>query len=177
MTNTTHSPANQIKKHNTNGYDNNRSSESFILHSPGAQNNSSIGQLVANLVSSKSSELNSSDSLITSKFHTIGHLAGSPNKADSHDKDTKNKPAIINNDFSDSSDSEIDYVNSSPKSKILDKNNKFNNSGKKLKLGFRKKIGFISFLIFLRIDWCSFRCCYCIRGWLDNTYDKSNHAN
>ena len=41
-------------------------------------------------------------------------------------------------DSSDSSDSESHYVNSSPKSKILDKNNKFNNSGKKLKFGFRK---------------------------------------
>lgn len=177
MTNTTHSPANQIKKYPTNVYDNDRSPEAFILDSQRAQNNSSIGLLVANLVSSKSSELNSSDSLITSKFHTIGHLAGSPIKADSHDKDKKNKPALINNDFSDSSDSESDFVNTSLKSKILDKHNKFNNSGKKLKLGFRKNSVLFHLLIFLRVDWCSFRRCDCFRGWFDNTYDKPNHAN
>ena len=128
----TYSPKSQIKS----GFANDQSSEAFILHSPRSQNNneSAIGHLVANLVSSKSSELNSSDSLGNSKYQTIGQLigGGSPTKSTNNqgkDNNHKNNQGLINNDFSDSSESENDYINRSPK------NNKFNNTGKKNVIG------------------------------------------
>ena len=126
----TYSPKSQIKS----GFANDQSSEAFILHSPRAQNNnepSAIGQLVTTLVSSKSSELNSSDSLGNSKHQAIGQLigGGSPTKSKNNlgkDNYSKNNQGLINNDFSDSSESENDYINRSAK------NNKFNNTGKEM---------------------------------------------
>ena len=78
--------------------------------------------------------MNSSDSLIASKNQTIAQLVGNLVKTGSTPEtaskniDKFNRRPSINNDFSDSSDSESHYIKSSPSAKRLEKNN-FNNSG------------------------------------------------